>query len=287
MLHSTFKRNKILRFIRQCTIKAPSDWKVNTTFFYITSVFFYSPGKFSFFSHSNSHEASSVDEFIANAMKLSSEGKSLYYLRPKSSNSLPIPVQLLYPVIRPMSPGKVHHWSEELESFCLSDLDRHVLNCGAWSLTEETVAQRNRSASIGETGCEYFVAWVYGVCTQVITYISARLVLFFVFFFLPNFVALCLDFFKFVNCSHSNCFCKFWQMHFKLHEFQFKSFDFHIFIDSHLQSAVSLHRMNDSLNPAKTCFIHRWNWSIIRTCLQFLKNKIFSFLFFAKYLNFL
>jgi len=56
---------------------------------------------FSFYSQPNTHGASTIVEFIEQAMEQSRTGKFLYFLRPRGPGLPPTPVQLLYPVLRP------------------------------------------------------------------------------------------------------------------------------------------------------------------------------------------
>src|SRR6218665_2212871 len=80
---------------------------------YLTAILcFFCSGMFSFYAQQNIHEASTIVEFIENAMRHSQEGKCLYYLRPRSPSAAPAPVQLLYPVSRFLGVFSLKHLAQ-------------------------------------------------------------------------------------------------------------------------------------------------------------------------------
>ena len=66
-----------------------------------TYLYFYEHlGMFSFYSQPKSHGATTIIEFIEEAMEHSRTGRFLYFLRPQAPGHPPAPIQLLYPVSR-------------------------------------------------------------------------------------------------------------------------------------------------------------------------------------------
>lgn len=74
---------------------------------------------FSFYSQPKSHGATTIVEFIEEAMEHSRTGRFLYFLRPHAPGHPPAPIQLLHPISRLRSVFTLQHMCRFLILNCV------------------------------------------------------------------------------------------------------------------------------------------------------------------------